>query len=53
MKFPRSIAAWIAAFWILAGFALVGCETQGPFEEAGEEADQAVDEIEDEVDEQF
>lgn len=51
MKLPRSMAGWIAAFWISAGFWLVGCESQGPFEEAGEEVDQAVDEAEDAVDE--
>jgi hypothetical protein len=50
MKLPRSVAAWISAFWIMAGFALVGCESQGPFEEAGEEIDQAADEVEDEID---
>ena len=53
MKLPRIISAWIAAFWIMAGFGLAGCESQGPFEEAGEEVDQAADEIEDEVDESF
>ncbi|HEX6993774.1 MAG TPA: hypothetical protein VF339_06460 [Gammaproteobacteria bacterium] len=51
MKLLRSKAAWIAASWILSGFWLYGCESQGPFEEAGEEADQAVDEAEDAVDE--
>src|SRR5690606_37497645 len=50
MKLPRTISAWIAAFWIMAGFALAGCESQGPFEEAGEEIDQAADEVEDEID---
>ena len=29
--------------------ALAGCESQGPFEEAGEEIDDAADEIEDEL----
>jgi len=53
MKSPRSLTGWIAAFWILASFWVVGCESQGPFEEAGEEVDQAVDEAEDVVDEAF
>lgn len=51
MKLPRSIPPWIAAFWILAGLGVTGCQSQGTFEEAGEEVDQAVDEAEDEVDE--
>jgi hypothetical protein len=34
----------------MAGFGLVGCESQGPFEEAGEEIDEAADEVEDEID---
>jgi len=53
MKVPRSIAAWIAAFWVFAVFALAGCESQGPFEESGEEIDQAVDEAEDQIDEEL
>jgi len=53
MKVPRSIAASAAAFWIFAGLGLAGCESQGPFEETGEEIDQAVDEVEDEIDEEF
>jgi len=53
MKFPRMTAAWIAASWIFVGLGLAGCESQGPFEEAGEEIDQAADEIEDEIDQAF
>ncbi len=53
MNIARSMTGWIAAFWILAGFSLAGCESQGPFEEAGEEIDQAADEIEDEIDQRF
>jgi len=45
--------AWIAASWIFVGLGLAGCESQGPFEEAGEEIDQAADEIEDEIDQAF
>lgn len=28
---------------------LVGCESQGPFEEAGEEIDEGIEEVEDEI----
>lgn len=38
----------------LLGFSVAGisgCESQGPFEEAGEEIDDTVDEVEDEIDE--
>ncbi|HEX6997831.1 MAG TPA: hypothetical protein VF322_06780 [Gammaproteobacteria bacterium] len=46
MTLPRrSVAA--AVLLLAAGFGLDGCETQGPFEEAGEEIDEAVDEVED------
>lgn len=37
----------------LLGFSLAGisgCESQGPFEEAGEEIDDTVDDVEDEID---
>ncbi len=44
----KSIAAWWAAFVAAGVVGLSACESQGPFEEAGEEIDQAVDEIEDE-----
>jgi hypothetical protein len=44
------MAAWTAAFWIVAGLGVAGCESQGPFEEAGEEIDEAADEVEDEID---
>lgn len=33
----------------LASLSLVGCESQGPFEEAGEDIDEGVDEVEDEI----
>jgi len=33
----------------LGTVAFAGCESQGPFEEAGEEIDEAADEIEDEL----
>lgn len=38
---------------MLLGFGsltLAGCESQGPFEEAGEEIDEGIDEVEQEVD---
>lgn len=52
MKLSSKVAAGIAAFWI-GGFGLTACESQGPFEESGEEIDEAVDEIEDEVDQEL
>lgn len=49
----KNIAAWLATLLAASSLGLVGCESQGPFEEAGEEIDQAVDEVEDEVDQRF
>lgn len=49
MSHQKSIAAWWAAFVAASVIGLAGCESQGPFEEAGEEADQAVDEVEDQL----
>lgn len=49
----KNAAAWLAALLAAGSLGLVGCESQGPFEEAGEEVDQAVDEAEDEVDQRF
>lgn len=40
---------WFAAVLAAGVIALAGCESQGPFEEAGEEVDEAVDEVEDEL----
>lgn len=53
MKLSTGMGAAVGAFWITLGLGLAGCESQGPFEEAGQEIDQAVDEIEDEVDQRF
>ena len=43
---------WIAPLTalLLAAATLAGCETQGPFEEAGEEIDEAIDDAEDFLD---
>jgi hypothetical protein len=42
-------AALLAALLGLGTVGLAGCESQGPFEEAGEEIDEVADEIEDEL----
>ena len=43
----------LAALFAAGAIGLTGCESQGPFEEAGEEIDEGVDELEDEVDEEL
>ncbi len=53
MNLSSRLGATVGAFWIVLGLGLAGCESQGPFEEAGQEVDQAVDEVEDEVDQRF
>lgn len=40
------------AFILAFGAALVGCEQEGPAEEAGEAVDEAVEEVEDRLDQQ-
>ena len=46
----RWIAPVGAALVAATTLALAGCETQGPFEEAGEEIDEAVDDAQDLLD---
>ncbi|MFS8609519.1 MAG: hypothetical protein LOD94_16235 [Gammaproteobacteria bacterium] len=47
MSDRKGVVAWLAAFVAAGIVGLAGCESQGPFEEAGEEIDQAVDDVED------
>jgi hypothetical protein len=45
----KSLEAFLLASVLGLGLGgLAGCESQGPFEEAGEEIDDAIDEVEDE-----
>jgi hypothetical protein len=50
MKDRQGTAAWLVGMVAASVLGVAGCESQGQFEEAGEEIDEAVDEIEDEVD---
>ncbi|MBN1238520.1 MAG: hypothetical protein JXB36_08450 [Gammaproteobacteria bacterium] len=49
MKTKTLEALLLASLLGVGAGALAGCESQGPFEEAGEEIDEAADEIEDEL----
>lgn len=50
MKATKGLEAILLAGVLGLGVGgLAGCESQGPFEEAGEEVDEAVDEFEDEL----
>jgi hypothetical protein len=50
MRTPKGLETLLLASVLGLGFGgLVGCESQGPFEEAGEEIDDAIDEVEDEL----
>lgn len=44
-------AAMLATLLGLGTLGLVGCEEQGPFEDAGEEVDEAGEEMQDEMEE--
>ncbi len=50
MTEKRWIAPLAAALMTAGAFALTGCETQGEFEEAGEEIDEAIDDARDFID---
>ena len=53
MSINKGISALLAALFAVGAIGMAGCESQGPFEEAGEEIDEGVDEVEDEVDDAF
>ena len=50
MKAGQGTAAWLVGMVAASVLGMAGCESQGPFEEAGEELDEAVEEVQDEVD---